>query len=282
MTKNITFINMLADSSDTAKNLYSYGRNDGTGHAHGHMSDDFTAPDTIYMFFLYIRRTSLSGDRPRQARYARKSGGVWGHCSIDTVSGCTYTSSDSGGGAVDMIFHGMPDHGSWVVQDDGDEFNGTSSPGAGWSTSATCHSSFEDNYSRVCFGWGGWNNDGGVRTGMGRDISDLRFVVESEWGSGASGWGRHSTSTLDHWKFLTVTESGALEEIDLDRSQNLTIEGAAPYWRVIGPFWPAHTSRARQRRTYIGSEVEQRSTDAVKPAARSQRVDRDRTRPLPG
>lgn len=205
-------------ASAAANNFYSYGRDDGTNHPHTHMDADFVDPDTTYMFFyVFGNEVSLVVVHDTPATHG-------GHSGIDVVDGDQFVSSDSGGGAVDMRFDGLPQSGSWIVEDDNGEVDDGDASRCDGTMPGGLGSRTDDPYELGCWTWAETHTDGGVRRGGFADTEDLDVTVHSRF-NGAASNNPLTAGTIDDYKFVTRNEDGDIEEIDLTRNQPVTITG---------------------------------------------------------
>jgi FlaG/FlaF family flagellin (archaellin) len=206
------------DGDGSARSFYSYGHNDGTGHWHSHLDEDFMESNTSYMFFYEYRgEVSLVMVHDKPDAHC-------GHGSTDAVEGNCFTSSDEGGGAVNMTFTGLPEEGSWVVKDEPWDFPDDD-------LEETCGG--VDNISsptrRACWFWYSGNSDGAVlKGGFSGDLSNLEITVYASWNRSSVAWGsvgpQDDNDMINRWAFVTGTERSN-EEFDLELEEPLTIEG---------------------------------------------------------
>jgi flagellin-like protein len=208
-------------ASEAANNFYSYGGDDGTGHPHTHMDADFVEPDTTYMFF-YVFGNEVSLVVVHDTPATHTAIGGTDHSGIDVVDGATFVSSDTGGGSVDMRFEGLPESGSWVVEDDNNE---AGSNGPCNDAVVSGGSLSEDPYELGCWSWAETHTDGGVRRGGFADTEDLEITVHSEFNEQSSR-ADLTPGSIDDYEFVTRNEDGDIETIELTRNQPVTINGA--------------------------------------------------------
>jgi flagellin-like protein len=210
-------------ASEAANNFYSYGGDDGTGHPHTHMDADFVEPDTTYMFF-YVFGNEVSLVVVHDTPATHTAIGGTDHSGIDVVDGATFVSSDTGGGSVDMRFEGLPESGSWVVQDDGGESDDDGNGAPCTDPVVSGGSLSEDPYELGCWSWTEVNTDGGVRRGGFTDTEELEITVHSEFNEQSSRTDLEA-GTITDYEFVTRNEDGDIETIELTRGQPVTIEG---------------------------------------------------------
>lgn len=214
------------ESSEEYDEFYSYD------HAHAHMDpeSDVISPDTSYMFFYeYNDQVALVIVHDIPEKHGPGIDGSQDHSGSDvpSVDDEDYTydfPSDTGGGAVDMTFEGLPDSGSWVLKDDPADWN-YANIDDGEQCDAVDH--------RVCWSWVSRNTDGGIYAGGFDDPDAVDIKVTANWNDpnvphNTIGDGHINPATgggeITDWKFLYATDDG-IESIDLDKDGEVHIDG---------------------------------------------------------
>lgn len=217
--------------SDEFDDFYSYA------HAHAHLdpSSPIIQRDTSYMFFYeYNGQVALVLVHDLPQEHGSPGGGN-DHSDIPAVGQPRYEyngPSDEGGGAVDMVFHGLPEGGSWVMKDDPHDWTyPDGSHRSGHSPSSTPRCDAVEN--RVCWSWASRNTDGGIYAGGFNDPDAVDITIEANWNDPTDpddtiadgNWNEHRPiDQVDEWKFLYATEDG-IRAIDLDKDKDVHIEG---------------------------------------------------------
>lgn len=214
------------ENSEEFDDFYSYD------HAHAHLdpSSGVIQRDHSYMFFYeYEDEVALVIVHDLPQEHGPTIDGSDTHSDIPAVGQPDYTysgPSDTGGGAVDMVFDGLPSSGSWVLKDDAHDWTYVS-PITGQACTAVSN--------RVCWSWSSRNTDGGIFAGGFEDPDNVDITVEANWNDPSVegdtiGDGNYNAPLGggqiddDGWKFLYATEDG-IKAIDLDKTKDVHIEG---------------------------------------------------------